>query len=384
MKVIHSFVDKLDVMWKEIAYSQYLSAVLAKKHYGNISFYSTPKLVEQIKELGIPYDEYNTDILTADDLDTWSIPKLKVYSVQKEPYLHIDNDSFIFNKIDFKSLGKPYVFAHPDLGGRKIIGTLPNLFDSVVKTVYGEHADVPSFYKDINNTYLRLVFRLFSKTPKDILSNFDLGSIPNMNLVYVEDAYTFSAASNMALSHYYSNKEEIDQEEYGPCYIEQYYIHQALRTLDSNYREYSSKSKNTYFKKLPFSQQDQHNNIVSIAKVSFPLTYNTVSKCPCCNKRKDKKVVIESKSELMNLLEYDFEGFLHTTYMKWYDIMQAVTIHKLRQEIGDNKLRIVYKYFKNIYPKYDLPIKSGGEKLYEKLTGFSFDKVGSYKDNSYI
>jgi len=79
----------------------------------------------------------------------------------------------------------------------------------------------------------------------------------------------------------------------------------------------------------------------------------------------------------MNLLEYNFEGFLHTTYMKWYDIMQAVTIHKLRQEIGDNKLRIVYKYFKNIYPKYDLPIKSGGEKLYEELTGFKFDKVGS-------
>ena len=366
MKVVHTHVDKHNVIWKEVLYSQYLSAVLAKKHYGNITFYGTSELVKQVQDIGIPYTSTNDKLLSKADQDTWSIPKLKVYAEQTEKFLHIDNDTFIFNKIELEEKKKPFMFSHPDMLTKHIKSNLTENFNKLINSSFSVQKKINPFFFDINNTYTRLFFKLFNSHSTDFIENLDIGSIPNMNIVYVEDFKTFASVTGKALEHYTLNKEAIDQEEYGPCYIEQFYIHQALRAKNKEYRKYSGKFKHTVFKELPFSQQDQHNNIASIAKTSFPLTYNTVSKCSCCSKRKNKKIVIESKSELMNLLEYNFEGFLHTTYMKWYDIMQAVTIHKLRQEIGDNKLRIVYKYFKNIYPKYDLPIKSGGEKLYEE------------------
>ena len=63
--------------------------------------------------------------------------------------------------------------------------------------------------------------------------------------------------------------------------------------------------------------------------------------------------------------------------MKWYDFMQAYTIHQLRKEIGDDEIRNVHNYFKKVYSRLNLPLKSGGENLYEELTGFKFNKVGS-------
>ena len=63
---------------------------------------------------------------------------------------------------------------------------------------------------------------------------------------------------------------------------------------------------------------------------------------------------------------------MHATYMKWYDWMQAYIIHNIRTRVGDQPLINMHNYFRKIYPKYDLPLKSGGEKLYEKLTNFSF------------
>ena len=55
MKVIHSFVSK-EIIWKELAYTQMLSALLAQKHYGNIHFYTTEKHKEQIEAMGIGWD----------------------------------------------------------------------------------------------------------------------------------------------------------------------------------------------------------------------------------------------------------------------------------------------------------------------------------------
>ena len=36
MKVVHSFANEHNVVWKELMYAQLLSSLLAKEHYGNI------------------------------------------------------------------------------------------------------------------------------------------------------------------------------------------------------------------------------------------------------------------------------------------------------------------------------------------------------------
>ena len=384
MKVIHSFVDKHDFIWKEILYSKFLSAVLAKKHYGNISLFGTPGVVKQAKELSIPYSTFDDKVVSLDDFSTWSIPKIKVFEHMKEPFLHIDNDTFILDKIDFASYNKPFLFSHPDMGIRKFGDGLASDFSRLVNSINTPTGKKKDYFFDVNNTYTRLFIKLIDKIKPEVLKGFELGSIPNMNIVYIEDYKTFSKVCSKTLEHFYSNRELIDSEEYGPCYIEQLTIHQILRSESKNYKKYSSKYKHTIFKKLPFAQLDKFNNVPSINDVTFPFRARLVTKCKCCGKHKEKKIIINSKDDIKNFIDHSFGGFLHSTYLKWYDIMQAFIIHQLRKEIGDDHLKFIHNYFKEKHKNFSLPLKSGGEKLYEEITGFSFDKVGSYKNNSYI
>ena len=54
--------------------------------------------------------------------------------------------------------------------------------------------------------------------------------------------------------------------------------------------------------------------------------------------------------------------------------MQAIVIGHIVENFGPEYARSVYKYFKTIRGNsYNLSLKSGGEKLYQKLTGFKFD-----------
>ena len=83
--------------------------------------------------------------------------------------------------------------------------------------------------------------------------------------------------------------------------------------------------------------------------------------------------MFNSLTEFSNSLDNNFGGFMHATYMKWYEWMQAYIIHNIRLRVGDQPILDIHRYFKEIYPSFRLPNKSGGEKLYEKLTNFSFE-----------
>ena len=373
MRVVHTFIDKHDFIWKEILYSKFLSAVLAKKHYGNISLFGSPGIVQQAKDLSIPYNSFDDSVVTLDDFSTWSIPKIKVFEHMKEPFLHIDNDTFIFNKIDFESFNKPFLFSHPDMGLKKFGDGLDSDFSKLVNSLDTPSGIDKDYYYDINNTYTRLFIKLINSVEPEVLKNFDLGSIPNMNIVYIEDYETFNRVSSKALKHFYTNRNSIDSEEYGPCYIEQLTLHQILRSESKEYRKYSSKYKHTIFKKVPFVQLDEFNNVPSVDDVTFPFRGKLITQCECCGKGKKEKIVIHSKDDVKNFIEHPFGGFLHSTYLKWYDIMQAFTIHQLRKEIGDDHLKFIHSYYKDKYKGFALPQKSGGEKLYEEVTNFSFE-----------
>mgnify|MGYP000615898481 CR=1 FL=1 len=165
MKVIHTYVDKGGVVWKELLYTQYLSAVLAKKHYGNISFYGDVEECKQISDLGLPYDEVNNKIVKREDTKTWSIPKLKVYESLDEPFLHIDTDTLLFNKIVFETYEQDYLFSHidmhtpSDLSKDKLVSQLYKYYSNPpyenVKKSDGGHN-----YFYFNKTYSKLFFDL--------------------------------------------------------------------------------------------------------------------------------------------------------------------------------------------------------------------------------
>ena len=46
---------------------------------------------------------------------TFSIPKLKVYKEIKEPFVHLDTDTLLFNKIEFETFEEDYLFSHLDI-----------------------------------------------------------------------------------------------------------------------------------------------------------------------------------------------------------------------------------------------------------------------------
>ena len=81
---------------------------------------------------------------------------------------------------------------------------------------------------------------------------------------------------------------------------------------------------------------------------------------------------IDSIDDIINFFEDEFNGFLHLTYFKWYDIFQVYIIDKLRKEVGDEKIREIHKYYGVLYPPKNLSTISRGESLYTKLTGFNF------------
>jgi len=60
-------------------YVQMLSALYAKKHYGNIHLYTTEMEAEQINKIGVPYTSIDTKLLNNVDTKVYGIPKMHTY-----------------------------------------------------------------------------------------------------------------------------------------------------------------------------------------------------------------------------------------------------------------------------------------------------------------
>jgi len=78
-----------------------LSCLQIKKFYGSVTLHAnTPAAALLIDTLNLPYDQVH---ITHDNLilphhNLWALPKIYTYSLQKEPFLHLDGDVFIFDK----------------------------------------------------------------------------------------------------------------------------------------------------------------------------------------------------------------------------------------------------------------------------------------------
>ncbi|MBP8763350.1 MAG: hypothetical protein KBH21_05720 [Acetoanaerobium sp.] len=78
-----------------------LSCLSLKDSLGTIELYANKKGIDVLADLiGLPYDKLHefpqTWKLPSSDL--WALPKVYTYSLQKEPFIHIDGDVYIFEK----------------------------------------------------------------------------------------------------------------------------------------------------------------------------------------------------------------------------------------------------------------------------------------------
>ena len=88
-----------DMNWKSMA----LSCLLLKRHYGKVTLYCNSKvrhlIIDQFK---IPYDkviEIPEFMKNYKGCNLWALPKIYTYSLQKEPFIHVDCDWFMFEKL---------------------------------------------------------------------------------------------------------------------------------------------------------------------------------------------------------------------------------------------------------------------------------------------
>lgn len=102
-----------DMNWKSMA----LSCLLLKKHYGKVTLYCNQKVQRLvIDELKIPYDEVIEipDFMNIyEGCNLWALPKIHTYSLQTEPFIHVDCDWFMFNKLSTS-------ITHCDIIGQNI------------------------------------------------------------------------------------------------------------------------------------------------------------------------------------------------------------------------------------------------------------------------
>lgn len=79
-----------------------LSVLSIKKYYPNVELYTDSegkKLL--IDDLKLPYSKVHVILDQFNDLPStlWAIPKVYTYSIQDEPFVHVDNDIFFWDKI---------------------------------------------------------------------------------------------------------------------------------------------------------------------------------------------------------------------------------------------------------------------------------------------
>ncbi|MHC0445876.1 DUF6734 family protein [Flavobacterium sp. 3-218] len=114
MKVVYSYWDTGDGLKKPSNWfssrlmlsSMVISVLNSYKHYGRVEMVTDSASKIWIEKLGLPFESIKTDLdeLEKYDKGSWALGKIKAYSIQKEPFLHVDLDVILFEPFSQKLL----------------------------------------------------------------------------------------------------------------------------------------------------------------------------------------------------------------------------------------------------------------------------------------
>ena len=188
-KVIHSYSNLyLKGSDKSINFlSQALSAICAKKVYGEIEFWGNKVVVDFLDETGISSLYDNIETIPDDFVGYYDIfaSAGKFYSLlrQDKPVIHIDGDTFLFAPLEYDNCD--IFFAHQDI-----------------------HSDSLNTIANIKSAYDCYVFpwKYFIQEEHD-LNYFDLNDIYNMNVIGVENIELANKVWQKVLDVYTSYKD---------------------------------------------------------------------------------------------------------------------------------------------------------------------------------
>lgn len=82
-----------------------ISVLNSYKHYGRVEMVTDSRSKLWIEKLGLPFESIKTNLDELHhkyDKQSWALSKIKAYSIQKEPFMHVDLDVILFEKLSNK------------------------------------------------------------------------------------------------------------------------------------------------------------------------------------------------------------------------------------------------------------------------------------------
>jgi hypothetical protein len=110
-----SFSNKAGFRYfSDFLYSMALSTLLARRHFKTVQVISSSWGEKVLREAGIPATEYSTALNVMKDQRVskwfWAYGKLIAYAQQTEPFVHIDNDAFLWQPLPERVLNAELCF----------------------------------------------------------------------------------------------------------------------------------------------------------------------------------------------------------------------------------------------------------------------------------
>lgn len=309
MRIVYSYItyrfDSVRLMPLEVALTAYLSVLQARKYYNDVVLYTNEAIKKQVEEIGIPFTEINTSVLRDELASCPSIPKLKTYAAQTEPFIHIDLDTIFFAPL-LHSKTHPAVFAHLDM--RPGIDGPFEQYETLHKAYF-----LP-FYDNVLPKYY---------------SKISLADIPNMNIVVVNDVEFFKQNVQKSLALYESNKEYFDADYYRFCTIEQLSIFAEMCNDSKNFRQIVQDKEHVLHRR----------ETVLIHREEFPLEIELKN-------FNNRKIKLGRVQDIRRLLDETFGGYLHLCgNLKVHPVVQAFIMYLLLKEFKGKPLTDLENYF---------------------------------------
>lgn len=219
-------LDRFNGGWLDKMYyymSWTLSCLKLKEFYGEVELV-TDRLGEDIliNKLELPYSNVIVvlDVLNHYHSNLWAVGKLYTYSIQKSPFIHVDNDVFTWASILEKVSNKPLISQNLDCNHPsyiKAIGEIENnafYIPDTIKTernsnlnVFASNAGVlggtnVDFFKE----YTTIAFDFINKN----ISYFKRINIASLNIIFEQYLfYCLAKEKNISITYLF------EQIEYG-------------------------------------------------------------------------------------------------------------------------------------------------------------------------
>jgi hypothetical protein len=99
-----------------------LSLRLAQAHYPEtVLITDSPGRALLVDRLGLPFTEVSTELDRLREVDPgwWALGKLVAYSLQDQPFVHLDSDVFLWRPLPARITGAPVLAQHPETGDNR-------------------------------------------------------------------------------------------------------------------------------------------------------------------------------------------------------------------------------------------------------------------------